>query len=254
MDKSQRRQREKSSDQINFLDRFEDHIGGSLSGSNDFTLPDIIEWDHKELLSNEKDTIGFYITGHPLSRFADILCLHVNTDSSTLSGKSDRETVILAGIVSQIREVMTKRKDTMAYLTLEDMKGSVTIIIFPDVYRNTYDLLHSEEPLLIKGTLDIAEDNIKIIASEITLLASSVVKSHHTIYFTVDPKKSSVEDIKLLGQRLKQYPGKHDGYLRIVEEKFETLIYLGGDMKLDISLPLKKEADRLLGMGASQFI
>ncbi len=88
MDKAQRRQRERSSGQANLLEQFEqtDRVARNGGGSDD-SLPDIPEWDHKELLANEKETIGFYITGHPLSRFADRLGMIVNADSSNLSRK-----------------------------------------------------------------------------------------------------------------------------------------------------------------------
>ena len=254
MEKAQRRQRERSSGQANFLEQFETCGDTPSSGSMDYVLPDMPEWDHNELLKNEKETIGFYITGHPLSRFNDLLGLIVNTDSSTLSGKADRETVLLAGIVSNIREVTTRRKEIMAYVTLEDLKGSTSVIFFPDVYRSAYELLHGEEPLLIKGTLDIAEDSNKVIAAEVTLLASAAEKPHHAVYFTIDVQKSSEEDIATLGQKLKQYPGKCDGFIRLLEGRSETVIYLGEDVKLDLSLPLKRDADLILGTGASQFV
>jgi DNA polymerase-3 subunit alpha len=253
MEKVQRRQRERSSGQANFLEQFEMN-GEPSSGSMDFALPDIPEWDHKELLINEKETIGFYITGHPLSRFADVMGLIVNADSSNLSGKPDREAVTLAGIVGNIREVTTRRKEIMAYVTLEDLKGSANMIFFPDTYRSAYELLHGEEPLLIKGTLDIAEDSTKVIAAEVTLLASAVEKSHRAVYFTIDVEKSSAEDIAILGQQLKQYPGKYDGFIKLIDKKSETVIYLGENIKLDLSLPLRKEADRILGIGAAQFV
>jgi DNA polymerase-3 subunit alpha len=253
MEKVQRRQRERSSGQANFLEQFEMN-GEPSSGSMDFALPDIPEWDHKELLINEKETIGFYITGHPLSRFADVMGLIVNADSSNLSGKPDREAVTLAGIVGNIREVTTRRKEIMAYVTLEDLKGSANMIFFPDTYRSAYKLLHGEEPLLIKGTLDIAEDSTKVIAAEVTLLASAVEKSHRAVYFTIDVEKSSAEDIVILGQQLKQYPGKYDGFIKLIDKKSETVIYLGENIKLDLSLPLRKEADRILGIGAAQFV
>ncbi|MHB8908717.1 MAG: DNA polymerase III subunit alpha [Syntrophales bacterium] len=254
MDKAQRRQRERSSGQINFLEQIDDRSDESSPGSNIYPIPDLPEWDHKELLLNEKETIGFYITGHPLSRFADLMGMIVNADSSNLSKKSDRETVILAGVVSNIRDVMTKRKDTMAYISLEDLKGSINVIFFPDVYRNHYDLLHGDEPLMVKGAVDVGEDSVKVIASEVKLLAAATEKSHNAIYLTVDVKKSSAEDIETLGRRLKQYPGKYDVFIKLIEDRCETLVYLGEDVKVDLSLPLKKEADSILGVGASQFI
>ena len=253
MEKSQKRQRERSSGQVNFLEQFETENNESLQGTSELLLPDMPEWDHKELLFNEKETIGFYITGHPLSRFSDILGVVSNTDSSSLSKRRDRDNVILAGVVSSIRQVMTKRKETMAYITLEDLKGSSIIIFFPDIYRNSVDLLRGDEPLVIVGTTDIAEDNVKVIASEVSLLTTSIEKNHRSVVFTVDANETSTEHIEMLKDSLKHYPGKHDGFIKLLEPGYETVIFLGEDMKLDLSLPLKKEVDRLLGIDASQF-
>jgi DNA polymerase-3 subunit alpha len=254
MDKTQRRQRDRSCGQVNFLEQIDNYCDTSLSGSINYLLPDLPEWDHKELLLHEKETIGFYITGHPLSRYSDHIEMLVNADSSSLFKKTDHETVIMAGIVGNIREVMTKRKDTMAYITLEDLKGSISVIFFPDIYRNTYDFIHGEEPLLIKGTVDVTEDSVKVIASEVKLLVSAVEKPHNAVYFTIDVKKITGEDIEKLGQRLKRYPGKYDVFIRLLEERCETLVYLGEDIKVDHTLLLKKEADSILGIGSSQFL
>ena len=254
LEKVQRRQRERSSGQVNFLEQFDTNAENPTCGYVYYSLPNLPEWDHKELLLNEKETIGFYITGHPLSPFADLLGLIVTADSANLAGKGDRETVTIAGIVGSIREITTKRKDTMAYVAFEDLKGSANVIFFPDVYRQSYDLLHGDEPLLIKGTLDIAEDSAKVLAEEVMLLATAAEKPYSTAYFSVNVSQSSPEDIETLYQRLKKFPGKQDGFIRLLEQKSETLIYLGEDMKLDLSMPLKKEVDRILGVGASQFV
>jgi DNA polymerase-3 subunit alpha len=254
MDQAQKRQRERSSGQTNLLEQFEPCDDHTSSGSIDSPLPDFPEWDHKELLAHEKETIGFYITGHPLSRFSDRLPIVASADSSTLSKKSDHETVSLAGVVSNIREVTTRRKETMAYVTLEDLKGSVTAIFFPEVYRSAYDLLHGDEPLLIRGALDVAEDSAKLIAAETALLASVFDKPFNSAYFTVDVRKSSPEDIEILRAKLRKFRGKQDGFIRLLEEKCETVIYLGDDMRLDLSPVLKKEVEEIIGTGAAQFM
>ncbi|MBM4315522.1 MAG: hypothetical protein FJ122_16620 [Deltaproteobacteria bacterium] len=254
MEKVQHRQRERGSGQSNFLEQFDARGDSSPGGSTDIALPSAPEWDQKELLIHEKESIGFYITGHPLSRYADRLGLIVNADSASLSGRSDREAMAMAGIVSQIREVTTKRKETMAYVTLEDLKGSAVMIFFPEVYRTVYPLLHGEEPLLIKGALDTAEDGIKVIAAEVMPLAAAFEKSHQAVYFTVDAEKSSPADIDALGQRLKQYPGRYEGFIKLIDRNAETLIYLGMDVKFDLSPPLRKEAERILGAGAARLV
>lgn len=256
MDKAQRRQRERASGQANLLEQFEQKDDTSQSrGFLDDRLPDIPEWEHKELLANEKETIGFYLTGHPLSRYAERLGVIATTDSSNISSKKDRETVTLAGIVSNIREVQTRRKETMAYVTLEDQKGSVTAIFFPEIYQVGYDMLHGEEPLLVKGAVDVGEESVKVIATETTLLSTATDSSQHAAaYFTVHANRCDGGDMEALLQCLRRHVGKQDGYIKLIDEQSETLIYLGADLKLDIASSLKKEAERILGVGAIQFV
>ena len=254
MDKAQKRQREKASGQANLLEQFEQADRTPQNGECPADgLPDIPEWDHKELLANEKETIGFYITGHPLSRYSDRLALIVTADSTNLSTRTDRDALIMAGVVSSIREVQTRRKETMAYVTLEDLRGSVTVIFFPEIYKASFDLLHGEDPLLVKGTVDIGEDSIKLIAAEASLLATAAERPYRSAFFTVDVRQST-EEIDALSRCLRNYPGKLEGYIKLVEDKSETLIYLGEDMKLDLTLPLRKEAEQILGVGAIQFV
>ena len=254
MEIAQHRLRERSSAQVNFLEQFEKMNDPTQDPYGIDPIPDLPEWEPKELLTYEKETIGFYITGHPLSNFANRLGLMVTGDSSNLAFKSDRETISVAGIVSSIRDVITKRKETMAYVTLEDLKGTITVIFFPEIYRTCYDLLHRDEPLLIKGSLDIGEDAVKVIATEAVPLSSAADKSYHSAYFTLDINQSPAPDLGALHDILRKFKGKSESFIRILFEQSETVICLGEEMKLDLSLALKQETDHLLGNGATVFL
>jgi DNA polymerase-3 subunit alpha len=253
MEKAQKRQREKSMGQANLLDQFEKSDGLPANGS-EAGLPEISEWDHKELLAYEKETIGFYITGHPLSRYAERLRMFVMADSSNLGSKQDRETLTLAGIVNNIREVQTRRKETMAYVTLEDLKGSVTVIFFPEIYRININLLHGDEPILVKGVVDIGEESVKMIASEVTPLASAVEKNYQSAYFTVDVESVGSNDIDNLLKCIINHYGKQEVYIKLIEKKSETLIFLGDDLRINISPQLRQDAEQILGSGSTIFI
>ena len=219
-----------------------------------YQIPDDVpEWDHKKLLSIEKETLGFYITGHPLLRFADRLKFVTNANSGNLNEKRDKDTVTVAGVVSSISEKTTKRKDIMCYITLEDLQGSINIIFFGDVYKKYYSLLHEEEPIVIKGTLDAgaAEETPKIIAQEATSLMVSLENPYKQVRFMVDADKVSPENISSLISSMKKFHGKYESYMHILNGKSESIIYLGDEFRLDINDKLKKEADGILGEGAT---
>ena len=253
VDAAQRRHKERSSGQASFFDHLESEQNSDFDPVKDCLIPDIPEWDHRELLAHEKETLGFYITGHPLHKFTDKLSLITNVDSSSINDKMDRDIVIFGGIVSNIREVTTKKKDVMAYITIEDLKGSVTVIFFADIYKKVFGLLHSEEPVLIKGIIDAGDEGVKVIASELSALASSREQPYDVVHFMIDVTKSSSEDIESLNKLLINHKGKCDGFIHILNGKSEVIVYLGKDSRLELTDKLKEEADLLLSAAATRF-
>lgn len=247
-----KRHKDKNHGQISLFDA-ESKANRSVDVKKEYQIPDVPEWDYKELLAYEKEMLGFYITGHPLSQYIDRLRIISNTDTSSLEEKRDKEPVIFGGIVSAIREVPTRRKDVMAYLTIEDIKGSIDVICFADLYKSAYALIHSDQPLLIKGTVDRGDENIKVKATEISALSVSLDRPLSSAHFLVDTKLSAAADIEALHDLLKNHKGKMDGFIHLVDDGAETIVYLGPNIKVEISSLLKKEADHILGQGATFF-
>lgn len=256
MEQAQRNQKEKQSNQSSFFDQFHAGSQSENNGLKSYQIPDDVpEWDHKKLLSIEREALGFYITGHPLLRFADRLKYVTNADSGNLNTKNDKDTVTVAGVVSGIIEKTTKKKDVMCYVTLEDLQGSMNIIFFAELYKKYYSFLHEEEPIVVKGTIDVAgsEETPKIIAQEVTSLSKSLENPFKQVRFMVDASRISAENISLLISSIKKYQGKYDSYMHIINGKSETIVYLGDDFRLDINDKLRKEADSILGEGATVY-
>ncbi len=250
MEEAQRRQKEIQSAQASFFDQLETSSGKNNGGST-YEIPDIVEWDQKELLAMEKEALGFYISGHPLLRYADKLKFVTNANSANLSAKNDKDTVTIAGVVSALSERQTKRKDIMCNVTLEDLQGSVGVIFWSDTYGKYYHVLHEDEPIVITGTLDVGDESVKIIAQEAMTLSKALENPYKQVRFMIDTSKVSVETIKSFNETIKKYRGNYEGYMHIINGKSETIVYLGDDLRLDISEKLKKEADRILGEGAT---
>ncbi len=250
MDMAQRRQKELQSSQSSFFADFDSSSNGG-NGSTGYEIPDLPEWDQKELLSMEKEALGFYISGHPLLRFADKLRFVANANSGNLNTKNDKDTITIAGVVSTLSERQTKRKDIMCNITLEDLHGSVGVIFWADAYSKYYKILHEDEPVVITGTLDVGDESVKIIAQEAISLSKALENPYKQVRFMIDASKVSPETIKSFNETIKKYRGKSEGYMHIINGKSETIVYLGDDLRLDINDKLKKEADRILGEGAT---
>jgi DNA polymerase-3 subunit alpha len=144
--------------------------------------PDIDEFSENQLVVFEKETIGFYISRHPLSRYQEEIKKHTDWDTSTLSKHQNGAEVKICGLVSGLKEIVTKKGDRMAFLTLEDMKGFIEVILFPEVFKAALSCLRGGDPLLVKGTLDLSEEHIKIKGTEVHSLlesTSSPMKPFH---------------------------------------------------------------------------
>lgn len=249
VDIAQKRSRDRASGQFSLFDT------ADMDRFPEIDLPDVSEWDQDMILSYEKETLGFYITGHPLLRFGSKLNLVTDCDSETVLQKDDGSNVSLAGIVTSVREITTKRNDTMAYLTLEDMKGVVTVIVFSDMYRDVFSPISGEEPLLVKGKVDAGEDTVKIIASELILLEEAIKMPFSSVHFMIDVATTEESDINNLKYLLEEYRGKYKGYIHLIDSvKTETIIYLGDALRLDINEDVRYASDRIIGTGNTRFM
>ncbi len=247
-----RESQHRASGQTGLFDSLEGNDGDNLNDS--FNNENNTCWNHKEMLSYEKELIGFYITSHPLAFIEQKLKRVATADIETLKGMQDKETVSFGGIVSAIKEIKTKRKDTMAYVTFEDLKGSVEVIVFGETYRQYEALLKGADPLLVTGTLDADEENVRVKATEIQNLAEIADHPFLSVHFTVDASRFQPEDLSTLKALIMKYPGKYEGFLHLQVNGCETVIFLGQDARMDISDELKDEAEQFLGKGTTRFL
>ncbi|HBO85164.1 MAG: DNA polymerase III subunit alpha [Deltaproteobacteria bacterium GWC2_42_11] len=175
--------------------------------ANVIDLPDEEEWHENELLAHEKESLGFYITGHPLARYDAEINLYTNTDTETIAEKQDGDSVRIGGVVISVNEKTTKKGDRMAFVILEDMKGFVEVTIFAELYRKASGCLAGDIPVLIKGRVDKAEEKVKLIAEEIYPIDEARERLTNAVHLgikTLGIDNGQLEDIKSL---LKKYSG-----------------------------------------------
>ncbi len=171
LEHAQRFQKDKMSKQINMFDLF--GTDGASGGEEPF--PDLPEWSDEELLSYEKESLGFYISKHPLNRFKDYLSKYTNTDTIAILEQNNDSEIGIGGIVSKRKEINTRKGDRMCFITLEDIKGVIEVVVFSDLYKTCSDLLKSDQPILVKGKVvkDGDKETVKILASKIIPLSDA---------------------------------------------------------------------------------
>jgi DNA polymerase-3 subunit alpha len=165
LESSSRTQKEKAKGQLSFFDT---HSGANGFKAPQVTLTPVKEWPEPQLLSFEKEMLGFYVSGHPLARYAKQLKRFASTSTSKLSQHKDEEEIKIVGMIAKIEQTVTRAKqEKMAILKLEDLEGSVEVLVFPRAYQKISRYIQGNTVVLVRGNLSLKEDTPKILANDL---------------------------------------------------------------------------------------
>ncbi|HQI97433.1 MAG TPA: DNA polymerase III subunit alpha [Syntrophorhabdus sp.] len=186
-----------------------DMFQNTISPVDTFEIPDLDELSHTEILNGEKEALGFYFSQHPLQPYENIIKQITNFNSMALKDLDIAEDIGIVAIVSGCKEVITKRGDKMAYLTLEDTKGMLEAIVFPDPYSKNIDIIKSDKPLFFYGSVEKNEEGpVKLKVKNICLLDDIVDEMRRIVKIKIQCDVFKKEDLKRLRDVLVGLNGK----------------------------------------------
>lgn len=244
-------QREKIDGQFNLFAA--ECVPGQQSSLADTPIKEVPEWEEPVKLAFEKDLMGFYVTGHPLMRFEDLIKTFTNASASTLASLPVSSSVRIAGLVKKMKEIVTKKGKRMSFVELEDLTGTTEATVFSDLYLTNRELLQSGEPLIITGTKDGETDAPKILALEIHRLEDAPRHFSRGMLIRISARGADPSQIKDLSRILNQHKGHTPVKLRVViPNRSETLINLGAT-SCDVSKALCAEVKTMFGEDSIAF-
>lgn len=131
--------------------------------NEDDVFPDLPEFDEREILAMERECIGMYVSGHPLNRYKESLGEAATAEIADIKENENNKynigsVITLAGIITSVRNQITKKGEMMRYIELEDLTGSIEVIVFPSLMRKFDAVLQTDKIVAINGNLDIADD------------------------------------------------------------------------------------------------
>ncbi|MBA4416348.1 MAG: DNA polymerase III subunit alpha [Syntrophus sp. (in: bacteria)] len=176
-----------------------DIFGTEYSANEVIEIPDIEELPKDEILLGEKEALGFYFSKHPLASYEELIREITPFDSQRLKEAETSEDINIVGMVNNCREVTTKRGDKMAYITLEDTKGIVEVIVFPELYAKNLLNIKSEKPLIVTGSIEkVDESGARIKGKNITLLEDIVREMKNRVKVRINCDVFKKEDLRKL--------------------------------------------------------
>jgi DNA polymerase-3 subunit alpha len=174
MESGQRQQRDREDGQASFFDLLPQSAAPVARAAE---TPVLAEWDDDQRLAFEKDVLGFYVSGHPLARYRDVLEPLGITSTANLSAHGPGARVRLLGQVGGLKETVTKSGNRMAFFTLEDMDGAVDVTIFPEPFKAAAACLRSREPVLVRGRIDDGDKGRVILAEDVRPLEAALAEN-----------------------------------------------------------------------------
>jgi DNA polymerase-3 subunit alpha len=228
-------------------------------------IPDIDEWQPKELLSYEKELVGFYVTGHPLEEYKDLLKLYATEGSLTIekykdvmpkSGYGrDRDFGVLVrvgGLLVDVRTILTRKGDKMAFVKLEDLEGSMEITVFPKTYDMYKEFLVVDQAIFLEGKAGLNQRNntVQVIATKIIELKNVAGMYTDLMSLKVDSQKISPQWIQQLQSLLQQFHGDCPVILELaLPDKEKIKMEIGSQFMVNPQAELKEKVEEILGRG-----
>ncbi|PIU56370.1 MAG: hypothetical protein COS89_06080, partial [Deltaproteobacteria bacterium CG07_land_8_20_14_0_80_38_7] len=239
-------------DKISGQSRLFDLLG---SAEDQPKLKDVPKWSERQMLAFEKESLGFYITGHPLTQFENLLEQYSNANTVTAQDAPDKKEIRLGGICVKLREITTKRGDRMGFVTLEDLKGVVELVVFSDIYAKTHLLIkETDKPIFVIGNLDSDGETVKIIVTDIFPLDDVAERLTKSIHFVLHKDETTPNHLAQLKNVISRFPGKCPVYLHFIEpQKTETILELSSEFKLKPSFQLVADVQKLFGHNVTRF-
>jgi DNA polymerase-3 subunit alpha len=231
--------------------------GGDVNGGRE-SYPAVEEWSAQQMLAFEKESLGFYITGHPLDKHEEILKTAVTATIEGLREKPFHGEVRAGGVVTGLKLKNTKKGERYASFQLEDRTGFIEVIVWPDLYRRHAETLAADDPILVRGKLEASEERAQIIANEIGLLEQAATGAPRRaagqggraerIHFYLNSRDVSPQDLSRLYETFMRHPGRSLVTLHLAgTDGRETVIDLPIHIRIDSTPELLESVGQLFG-------
>jgi DNA polymerase III subunit alpha len=207
------------------------------------------EFEKAELLSLEKETLGVYVSEHPLSSVREQLRRKVDCSLNEMLSRRDGEVLSVAGIVGAVKQLTTKKGDPMVFLRLDDLTGSAETVVFNSVYQSARELLVQDRILVVKGRVDHKQEGeTKLIAMEVSEFEA--VPERREVLLKIDARKARAGLIRELAGLVKDYEGEAPVVIALDTSGGPKRLALGPEYRVRPVPDFFAEAKALLGEAA----
>ncbi|MBM7622588.1 DNA polymerase III subunit alpha [Sporohalobacter salinus] len=219
---------------------FGDFLDADEFGNVEIRLPEMSEYSHEQLLAMEREYLGLYISGHPIDKYQNLLSKNRFKSIVAIKDLSDEEEVKFGGIINDLNQIVTKNGKDMAFLELEDRTGRLEVIVFPEQYNDSQELLIPKNFIMGKGRLDKNEEGTKLIAQKLH------EAPEEKLYLKLEDINS--KQLQRLARVLKGVSGSTPVYLVLKLAKEKIVISTGNQFSVKLETELENKLQEISGV------
>jgi DNA polymerase-3 subunit alpha len=214
-------------------------------------LPELAEWDDRQRLGFEKESLGFYLSGHPLTRYEELISKFATTDALAIKEAADGLQVRIGGLVRGTKTIKTRKGDLMGFATIEDRHGAVEVTVFSRLFAAASDLLAEDTAVLVQGQVQRDEQSVKLVADTLIPLEKAEESWTASVHLSLDLDAISREQLLQLREVLQRYPGSCKTYLHLHSpERTEAVVEAAAGVHLKAGAALRREVSEVLGVNS----
>ena len=241
---------------------FDDFEEDQADVNDQASLPDVPEWEQRDMLSKEKEVLGFYLSSHPLAEHEELLstyCSHTTAQAAQLANRTE---VMLGGMLAAIKLAHTKyaregsTATKYAMFDLEDMAGLMRCIVWPNDFERYGHLVTADAIVVLRGVIDKrpGSEEANFIVNEIVPLHELDQRYTRGVRIRLDETRHNARGVELLHEILRGYPGNQELHLAITLADGTRVGCQSESLRIELNAELRRRVDELLGPGSLALI
>ena len=227
---------------------------GSGMGSGASTITDVEinipnqEWDKALLLSYEREMLGLYVSDHPLLGVEHLLRSSTDMPISQINDESigHEQIVTIGGLITQIQRKVSRRGDSWAIVTVEDLEGAIDVMFFANSYTQHSMNLMEDRIVIIRGRVDKREEQVKVMALDMSMPDISLAPTGPLI-ISMDTVRCTPPVVDRIKEILRSHPGKREVHLKLDDGRKSLVMKIGDDLRVTASPSLSADLKAILG-------
>ncbi len=206
------------------------------------------EWDKALLLSYEREMLGLYVSDHPLLGVEHLLRSSTDMPISQINDDSigHEQIVTIGGLITQIQRKVSRRGDSWAIVTVEDLEGAIDVMFFANSYTQHSMNLMEDRIVIIRGRIDKREEQVKLMALDLSTPDISLTPSVPLI-ISMDTVRCTPPVVDRIKEILRSHPGKREVHLKLDDGRKSLVMKIGDDLRVTASPSLSADLKAILG-------